>query len=203
MLDSVNFSCFVLSRVKASIRVFLNVSLNSVTKIFVITVKGLEPATSSVRDWDATTATPEFTEFNGSCAQFRKNSIVMLWEIHLYISKHIQSIQWIMRPNFSYRATQEFFRHLRRTLMESALSEIGNNRLNFVQDKLAIDFHSERKGQIFKKCHGMTKSVKVHRKDQSVNKNAILASFVCFFNFPDRNLLILYKITRKLPLRVR
>ena len=44
-------------------------------------------------------------------------------------------------------------------------------------------------------CHGMTKSVKVHRKDQSVNKNAILASFVCFFNFPDRNLIILYKIT--------
>ena len=47
-------------------------------------------------------------------------------------------------------------------------------------------------------CHGMTKSVKlvkVHRKDQSVNKNAILASFVCFFNFPHRNLIILYKIT--------
>ena len=47
-------------------------------------------------------------------------------------------------------------------------------------------------------CHGMTKLVKlvkVHRKDQSVNKNAILASFVCFFNFPDRNLIILYKIT--------
>ena len=46
-------------------------------------------------------------------------------------------------------------------------------------------------------CHGMTelvKLVKVHRKDQSVNKNAILASFVCFFNFPDRNLIILYKI---------
>ena len=36
---------------------FLNVSLNSVnsvTKIFVITVKGLEPATSCVRDQDAT-----------------------------------------------------------------------------------------------------------------------------------------------------
>ena len=31
----------------------------------------------------------------------------------------------------------------------------------------------------------------------------ILASFVCFFNFPDRNLLILYKITWKLPFRVR
>ena len=47
-------------------------------------------------------------------------------------------------------------------------------------------------------CHGMTKSVKlvkVHRKDQSVNKNAYLSSFVCFFNFPDRNLIILYKIT--------
>ena len=45
------------------------------------------------------------------------------------------------------------------------------------------------------RCHGMTKSVKVHRKDQSVNKNAYLASFVCFFNFPDRNVIILYKIT--------
>ena len=47
-------------------------------------------------------------------------------------------------------------------------------------------------------CHGMTKSVKlvkVHRKDQLVNKNSILASFVCFFNFPDRNLIILYKFT--------
>ena len=36
--------------------VFLNVSLNSVTKIFVITVKGLEPTTSCVRDQDAITA---------------------------------------------------------------------------------------------------------------------------------------------------
>ena len=38
---------------------FLNVSpnsLNSVTKIFLITVKGLKPATSCVRDQDATTA---------------------------------------------------------------------------------------------------------------------------------------------------
>ena len=31
----------------------------------------------------------------------------------------------------------------------------------------------------------------------------ILASFMCFFNFPDRNLIILYKITWKLPFRVR
>ena len=31
----------------------------------------------------------------------------------------------------------------------------------------------------------------------------ILASFVCFFNFPDRNLIILYKITWKLPFCVR
>ena len=31
-------------------------SANSVTKIFVITVKGLEPATSNIRDQDATTA---------------------------------------------------------------------------------------------------------------------------------------------------
>ena len=26
-------------------------------------------------------------------------------------------------------------------------------------------------------------------------QNAYLANFVCFFNFPDRNLIILYKIT--------
>ena len=31
----------------------------------------------------------------------------------------------------------------------------------------------------------------------------ILASFVCFFNFPDRNLIILYKITWKLPFCIR
>ena len=31
-------------------------SLNSMTKIFVITVKGFKPATSCVRDQDATTA---------------------------------------------------------------------------------------------------------------------------------------------------
>ena len=31
----------------------------------------------------------------------------------------------------------------------------------------------------------------------------ILASFVCFFNFPDRNLIILYQFTWKLPFRVR
>ena len=33
----------------------LNVFLNSVTKIFVITIKGLEPANSCVKDQDATT----------------------------------------------------------------------------------------------------------------------------------------------------
>ena len=41
-----------------SLEFFLNVSLNSansVTKIFVIAVKGLEPATYYVRDQDATT----------------------------------------------------------------------------------------------------------------------------------------------------
>ena len=72
-------------------------------KIFVITVKGLEPATSCVRDQDATTAPArhmweigslnwaqfmiqwfisfpefaEFTEFNESSAPFRKNSIML------------------------------------------------------------------------------------------------------------------------------
>ena len=43
--------------------------------------------------------------------------------------------------------------------------------------------------------HGMTKSV---RKTNQLTKMlifTILASFVCFFNFPDRNLNILYKIT--------
>ena len=42
---------------RAILEFFLNVSLNSAnseTKIFVITEKGLEPATSCVRDQDAT-----------------------------------------------------------------------------------------------------------------------------------------------------
>ena len=83
---------------------FLNVSLNSVnsvTKIFVITVKGLEPDTSCLRDQDATTVPerhiweteslnrakfilqrfirfPEFAEFTGfneSSAPFRKKIV--------------------------------------------------------------------------------------------------------------------------------
>ena len=37
------------------IEFFLNDSMNSLTKIFVITVKGLKSATSCVRDQDATT----------------------------------------------------------------------------------------------------------------------------------------------------
>ena len=41
---------------ECAVEFFLNVSLNSVTNIFVITIKGLEPATSCVRDKDATTA---------------------------------------------------------------------------------------------------------------------------------------------------
>ena len=72
-------------------------SLNSVTKIFFITVKGLEPATSCARSQNATTVParhmwetgslnwpqfmlqwfirfPEFAEFNESSAPFRKNS---------------------------------------------------------------------------------------------------------------------------------
>ena len=52
-------------------------------------------------------------------------------------------------------------------------------------------------------CHGMTK---LFRKTNWLTKNAIftiLASFVCFFNFPDRNLIILYKIIWKLPFHVR
>ena len=70
---------------------FLNVLLHSVTKIFAITVKGLEPAISCVRDQDATSKThvrerktqfmlqlftrfPKFDEFNESFAPFRKNS---------------------------------------------------------------------------------------------------------------------------------
>ena len=69
--------------------------------------------------------------------------------------------------------------------------------------KLQIHFRDRYFLRTYFYCHGMTKSVKVHRKDQSVNKNAILASFVCFFNFPDRNLIILDKITWKLPFCVR
>ena len=86
-----------------TIEFFLNVSLNSVnsaTKIYVITVKGLEPTTSCVGDKDATTVPArhmwetgslnwakfmlhwfirfqefaEFTEFNISSVPFRKIS---------------------------------------------------------------------------------------------------------------------------------
>ena len=50
------FGCHLFIKLK---EFFLNTSLksaNSVTKIFFITVKGLEPATCYVRDQDATTA---------------------------------------------------------------------------------------------------------------------------------------------------
>ena len=82
---------------------FLNVSLNllnSLTKIFVITIKGLKPTASCVRDQDAITVPPrhmwdtgslnwpkfmlkwfirfsefaEFTVFNESSTPFKKNS---------------------------------------------------------------------------------------------------------------------------------
>ena len=87
---------------KEALEFFLNVSLNSlnlVTKIVVITVKGLKPATQQVRDQDATTVPsihvsdrtfklspnhaslifkfPEFAEFNKSSALFRKNSNII------------------------------------------------------------------------------------------------------------------------------
>ena len=48
-------------------------------------------------------------------------------------------------------------------------------------------------------CHGMTKSIRKTNRLTKMLIFTILASFVCFFNFPDRNLIILYKITWKLP----
>ena len=44
-------------------------------------------------------------------------------------------------------------------------------------------------------CHGMTKSVRKTNRLTKMLFFTILASFVCFFSFPDRNLIILYKIT--------
>ena len=41
-------------------------SLNSVTKIFVVAVKGSEPATSCVRDQDATTVSARHRRETGS-----------------------------------------------------------------------------------------------------------------------------------------
>ena len=41
--------------IKETMEFFLNVSLNSVIKIFVVTINGLEPANSCVKDQDATT----------------------------------------------------------------------------------------------------------------------------------------------------
>ena len=42
-------------------------------------------------------------------------------------------------------------------------------------------------------CHGMTKSVRKTNRLTKMLIFTILASFVCFFDFPDRNLNILYK----------
>ena len=69
-------------------------SLNSVTKVFVITVKGIEPAISCVRDQDATTVLARHRRQTGSLnwlqfmlqwfirfpgiAEFRENSINIL-----------------------------------------------------------------------------------------------------------------------------
>ena len=88
-----NVRCLPLTGQPDVMEFSLNVPPNSVTKIFVITVKGLEPVTSCVRDQDASNANKthvrdrifklstihalvifRFTEFNESSALFRKNS---------------------------------------------------------------------------------------------------------------------------------
>ena len=83
-------------------------SLNSVTKIFVVTVKGFEPATSCVRDDNATTEPARHMWETGSpnwlfhasvtylihwmhriSIPFRENSIVSLWRNALSVSSAI------------------------------------------------------------------------------------------------------------------
>ena len=100
----------------------------SVTKVFVITVKGLEPATSCVRDHDATRAParhmwetgsfnwsqlmlpwfsifPEFAEFNESSAPFKKNSAV-IYDTSKIIWSPCNFSQW--RPTLVLKANTVF-----------------------------------------------------------------------------------------------
>ena len=55
------------------------------------------------------------------------------------------------------------------------------------------------------KCHGMTESVNRLKFSGKTNRLkislifTILDNFVCFFNISDRNVIILYKFTWKLP----
>ena len=82
------------------------------TKIFVITVKWLEPATSCVRDQDATTVPaiwifklspihasmimsfPEFTEFSQSSVPFRKNSHCFYQLLIRFKMKFLHDYHW-------------------------------------------------------------------------------------------------------------
>ena len=73
-----------------TIEFFLNVLpnlLNSVTKIFVITIKGFEPATSCVKDQDVTTAR--------TCKTHVTNSISKLTSIYASVIYQIPRIHWI------------------------------------------------------------------------------------------------------------
>ena len=109
---------------------FLNVSLNSansVTKIFVITVKGLEPTTSWVRDRHATTAPArhmldtgslnwlqfmfhwfirflKFAEFTEISSHLRKTSLLRFLKLYLY-GCYINSIL----SNFTFQSIGHSF----------------------------------------------------------------------------------------------
>ena len=116
-LENIHFDGNGWRCLQVSVEFFLYVSLNSadsVTKIFVITVKKLKTATSCVRDQDATTAParhmwdtrslnwtqfmlqwfirfPGFAEFNESSTPFRKNSI----ELGVVKNQICRMLSWV------------------------------------------------------------------------------------------------------------
>ena len=113
--------------------------LNSVTKIFVITVKGLKPVPSCVRDQNATTAPArhmwdtgslnwaqfmlqwfirfnkfaECTEFNESSAPFRKNPIGLFVRNNMKCSD-VMSRKWVRCQRDGWDVKESYCFFLRR-----------------------------------------------------------------------------------------
>ena len=145
---------------------FLNVSLNSanysVTKIFVITVKRLEPATSCVRDQDATSAParhmwdtgslnrtqfmlqcfisfPEFAElfeFNKSSAPFRQNFIVWIKWFNELGKRSKLEVTFLDLKILSCHETRNF------VLIDSALcTTLLEHVINFRASHFNTSFH--------------------------------------------------------------
>ena len=73
--------------------------------------------------------------------------------------------------------------------------DLGEKEFLFILSILSDAFELDANIANFVLCHGMTKSVRKTNRLTKMLIFTILASFVCFFNFPDRNLIILYKIT--------